>query len=210
MVYNIKNFLTEKSRPYYNKVQDILNTMQKTPGQQFQLYVFGGFLRDIICQYYNPDTKFSPKDIDVWIEYTDGKAVSLHRWGYYKSKEIIENLEQNHTVEKKVQSRVKSLYGLVRITVDSIQFDITTNINRRKDAPFYNLTDFTVNNLYMDMDGNIFKRIDGDWCPYTKNQIMLHIKHKKLVDMPFTYNDYICSDTFDSREFKMIQYGYRY
>jgi hypothetical protein len=92
---NIATYLTPESQPFFEHVMAIVKKMEeyyekidthKNPtGTVCNIYIFGGFIRDLITHYfkYQQDntTKFVEfKDIDLWFYYPDKK-----NYGYKNS-----------------------------------------------------------------------------------------------------------------------------
>ena len=232
---NINNFLTPKSKPFYDHIISIiekLNEYQKNAelphrnGAECDIVIFGGFIRDLILHYFeyqkNQDIEFiKPKDIDTWFHYIsihDNEyrkfSHSMTSWQRYLStiKKMIHEFSE-YDIKNQMGYTISydlSNYCVYTMEIDGINFDMCANINNYSGnafTTFKNLSDFTVNNLYIDTKGQLKKRID---CPdYTIDDCIEDIKNKKLhniyVDLGKEYG--VC---FDKRKKKMLDYGYTY
>lgn len=202
--YNITQFLNHKSSTYYNEVIDIIKEINSLNIEKNKpkIYIFGGFIREIISHYYSSDTEFIPsKDVDLWFDYKpQNDYISLNSW-IYRYRQILYNLNNKINITDAYRYNVFddiSKYGLLKLKFNNIDFDISTCINTC--SLFDTLSDYTVNNLYIDIDGNINTRINSI---YSVSDILLHIKKKELYKIS-TLND----ENIKNRTKKMLDYGY--
>jgi len=174
---NIKDFLTEETEKIYNEVIDIVKFLESVT--KININIFGGFIRDIICHYYNPTEEFKYSDIDIWLMHG---RISLNSWKY-RVENIVEKIKEKYSKIEEFGTycytfSARDNYGLLKIIINDIKFDISTNINY--DSLFNNLCDFSVNNLYINSDGEIFTRTE---TKYNVNETIVHVKEKKIYDI---------------------------
>ena len=216
MEYNVQTFLTEQTRPFYERVINIVKDLEEIT--HTKVVIFGGFIRNIIECYFNPSIVFKINDVDIW--FLNGH--SLTTWERSVT-HIYNQINICHNSSKKdfhhygiSEHRID--YGVIKMTIDDIKFDMCTRINGF--TTFDTLTDFVCNNLYIDINGNINIRVK---CEYPINDIIEQIKNKKLIAMLdkefietecLTYwnpNDkQFYEDKWKYREDKMLSYGYNY
>jgi hypothetical protein len=225
---NISTFLTENSTSYYRKVIDIINSLSQSTsiyydGKCPNIYIFGGFIRNLIEHYYLNDTYFStPNDIDIWFDYSDISYRRTHSYTSW-SKELtimLENIKNKYNLIEFVQPKIYGIhltYGLSTIKIDDITFDLCTKVNHF--STFNTLCDFTCNNLYIDLNGNLHKKID---CLYTIQDSIEHIKNKKLINIinqdiinklakkDEDENNELYNEYMKRRETKMLTMNYSY
>ncbi len=174
----MEQYLTPKSKPYFDKVNAIVKNISLI--LQHDIFIFGGFVRDLILHYFeytvNNNVEFiEPKDVDIWVSCDH----SMRSWNFamrnlYKKKDEI-NFTFMGGAGGGTPFSDREVYSLVKIIIDNINFDMTTDIN---DWSCYNdLCDFTVNNLSIDMNYNITQRTKTE---YTLDDIIIHIKDKQL------------------------------
>ncbi len=156
----MEQYLTPKSKPYFDKISAIVKNISNV--LKSDIFIFGGCVRDLIQHYFEYITDnevefIEPKDVDIWVS----DDHSMRSWdiamkNLYKRKDEIAP-ESNFTFMGGAGGGTpfsdREVYSLVKIIIDNINFDMTTNVN---DWSVYNdLSDFTVNNLSIDMNHNI-------------------------------------------------------
>ena len=234
---DITNFLTPKSKPFYDLVISIVEKLEeyqqkvdlwKIPdGLECNIVIFGGFIRDLILHYFeyqkDDNSEFNkPKDIDLWFHYKSPYDTQYHKfshsmtsWERYLS--ALKKIMRHHSeydVEDSLTGFIHSYeitdYCVLTMTIDNIRFDMCANINKYSGesfTTFKDLSDFTVNNLFIDTKGMMKKRIN--YANYTLDDCIDDIKHKKLHNIFIDPgNEY--GVRFDAREKKMLSYGYTY
>lgn len=179
MSHNINHFFNAQTSPLFYKIQRILYNFQLTEfdGITPDVYIYGGFVRDMIQHYYNPTEKFNFNNINIWLN------CAPYRHGYDSLYEFcdftFQQLQDDHDIIIKDVTYsnydITEQFNLVSFTIDSIKFNLCSDINMPN---FHNLCDFTVNNLFMDIYGNLFKRAK---CEFSIDEIIKHIKNKMLV-----------------------------
>jgi hypothetical protein len=225
---NIKQFLTPKSEIYYTKVMNIIEDMTRKElyqsvfiSEELNIYIYGGFIREIISHYFHPEDEFIPStDVDLWFSFYDSNkeeysypySIWVHRCG-----KLIKSLGETHDISKAdTSNKIKTdeTYSIYNINIDEIDFDF--NVKTSFYSSYKTISDFTVNSLTMDTNGNIFKRLP-EYCDFDINEIITHIKERKLIKMinpdaikvGYT-TEQIQTERFIKREQKMINYGYTY
>ena len=198
--YNISNYLnTNEAIEYHKKLQNLLKFIEEITG--CDVLVFGGYLRTVIQNFYLKEFK-EPNDIDIWLEVKNRCSYSLN--SYVKlldakfnfkylhipfdsatNKNNLEKCKEKYNISKiNLASFPRSSfgnnngpinYGLFRIEIDNIYFDIVTDLNVEPLTSFKRICDYTVNNLYFDSNGEINTRCESK---YTINDILHHIKEK--------------------------------
>jgi hypothetical protein len=222
-IINIKQFLTPKSEIYYTKVMNIIEDMTRKELYQsvfksieLNIYIYGGFIREIISHYFHPENEFIPSaDVDLWFSFYDSNK-SEYSYPYSiwvnNCSKLIKSLGETHDISKSVTSnkiKTTETYSIYNITIDEIDFDF--NVNTCFCSSYKTISDFTVNNLTMDTNGNIYKRIT-EYCDFDISEIITHIKEKKLIKMinPEMIKTEYTTCRFIKREQKMMNYGYTY
>ena len=237
---NINNFLTPKSKPFYDHIIGIIQKLNeyqqkvelwKLPDNlQCNIVIFGGFIRDLIRHYFeyqnNEDVEFiKPKDIDTWFHYKSPMDDEYHKFSHSMTSwirylralnEIMRynsEYDVNHYLSGYSFSVDITKYCVCTMEIDEINFDMCTDINNysgKAFTTFKNLSDFTVNNLYIDINGQLNKR--DDCSDYTLDICIDDIKNKKLHNIYIVPNEeeYSMINFFDKREKKMLEYGYVY
>ncbi len=186
---NIKDFLTPKSRPYFEYVNKLLCRMLKA-GQIPSAAVFGGYVLNLVEHAFaykaNPVTATytPPKDLDVWLKYDLHPTQATYTANSIRklfNKYITPYLKEAGYTSSWDTLRTHHLnYGVHNLRVDDeYQFDFVANMNGR--CQFDDLGDFSVNNLYYDVfTGRLGVRIATE---YTLDEILDHIKAKRLVPL---------------------------
>lgn len=237
MEYNIKLYLTEDTRPLYEKIINIIKELEDIT--HTRVVVFGGFVRRIFENYFNCQKEkdyesFTTPDVDIWFlngpcnknchlphtfwERPRGHSTSTWQ---YTSEKIFKELSKKHKVDNKEFIHLPNIkginYSVVSMTIDDIKFDMCTSIN--KFTTFDIISDFVCNNLYFDNTGKVFIRVK---CDYSIEEIIEQIKNKKLIDIInkdfFDYEFPSCwalnpnfyEEKWEYRKNKMFGYGYNY
>lgn len=215
---NINYYLTNNTKEIYKLIIDICKNIENISNSK--IYIFGGFIRNLIENYHNPESKFKFNDIDIWFYQSryDNLNNSFTRWKINVLRNIVPKLRNIYKISDQVicysSECPRELYGLYKVNINDINFDFSTNIN--SENQYKKLSDYTVNNLTMDTEGNLYTRIDTQ---YTIDNIIEHIKNKKLIKIinSNVIDDYIhyLNDNkeyyikkMNEREQKMINYGY--
>jgi hypothetical protein len=213
MSHNISQFFTAQTSPLFYKIQRILYKFQFTEFDRItpDVYIYGGFVRDMIQHYYNPTEQFNFNNVNVWLDCSPYRHNFESVYDFFDS--IFQQLQEDEDIiiEDMTYSYydISEKFNLANMTIDSIKFNFSTDISRPN---FDNLCDFTVNNLFMDIHGNMYKRSK---CEYSVNQIIQDIKHKKLVKI-FNeeyfnqINDYYKYQNYEDDEEYGEQYGEQY
>lgn len=224
---------------YYQKIQSILETIQghlqdafKMPDAQVKelkeqgkfmeewtgrfakssMIIFGGFVRDIIQGI--PANKLKEKDVDVLVE--EISNISHERLAY-----IVRYLKEYLTMYKSVDVDWDhnvffediSHYGLVKLKIDGIRFDLSFDVNCH--GRFDRMHDFACNSLFFDIpDGILATR----YRPLSVKECIDDIRNLRLRDMSkcteYAYNGYseksldIYRQQMIKRKRKMLSYGY--
>jgi hypothetical protein len=208
---SITAFLTDKSKPIYQKVIHIVEKIELV--LNCKVSIFGGFIRNIIEHYHKPSSEFKFNDVDIWI-FFDNKLI--------QSKQSFRNLINNGAY--KINSKAKysgdaletgsaSNYNSFKNDIEGIIFDFNCNYPNEPTLSYDFLTDFTVNNLSMEINGQLNMRIKVD---YTIENIIEHIKQKLLIEIQtidklkqFKYfNKDNLTEKLKLRTEKMLSYGY--
>jgi len=237
MAVNINSFLTDYSRPYYDKILNIIETIKASMREYYdikdniitpEVYIFGGFVRRLIEHYYDyqnslkSDTKINFTtnfDIDIWFDFSNWwrKYQSYFIW----SKEVkhiyskINDKYKNTKILSYPEFGSRLVYGLYTIYIEDIKFDMCTNINHFE--TFSTLCDFTCNNLYIDLNGNIYIKTKSsysiqDCFEHIKNKILINIINQNIINDMAEYSgdrNYY-TEKILYREQKMLNDGYRY
>jgi hypothetical protein len=180
--YNIQMFLNSQTRPFYEKVIQIIKDLENIT--HTNVVVFGGLVRRIIESYYDftcfeqtethltksSDKYFSIPDVDVWFlngpctkdcDYQHSWFNSFTTWERHANN-IFNSMSHFHKMTSK-EYPIYNLdsprinYGVVNMTIDDIKFDMCTNIN--KFTNFEKLSDYVCNNLYFDVNGKMNIRV---------------------------------------------------
>jgi hypothetical protein len=190
---NIKDYLTPKSRPYFEYVNKLLTRMLKSTNNKFaSAAVFGGYVLNLVehAFEYRSDpleaTYTPPKDLDVWLSYdaSQGRTeFSRNKISKIFEQNVIPYLEEaGHTTSwGTVQANHRLDYGVHNLIVDGeYRFDFTGNTYGN--SLFDDLGDFTVNNLFYDVyTGKMGTRVTSE---YTLRDIISdHIRNRKLVPL---------------------------
>ena len=224
---------------YYGEIQSILETIQKCLQDAFKMpdaqvkelkekgvfmeewtcrftkssmFIFGGFVRDIIQGI--PVDKLKEKDVDVFIE--EMSNISHERLAY-----IVRYLKEYLTMYKSVNVDWDynvfwddiSHYGLVKMKIDGIRFDLSFDVNAH--GRFSKMHDFACNSLFCDtQDGTLAAR----YRPLSVKECIDDIRNLRLRDMSkcteYAYNGYseksldIYRQQMIKRKRKMLSYGY--
>ena len=178
----MKQYLTPKSKPYFDKITSIVINISKI--LESEIFIYGGFVRDLIQHYFeynvNNEIEFiKPNDVDIWVSQKYSHKYSLRSWDYtirnlYNRKDELNITFMGGGSGSAFSDR--EVYSLVKIVIDNITFDMTTDINFW--SVYNDLSDFTVNNLSIDMNHNITQRTE---TKYTIDEIITHIKDKSIV-----------------------------
>ena len=193
------------------------------------IYIFGGFLRNIMEHHHSSAREFTPpKDVDIFIRFDElhVPTPSQTTWWQRFVPFFISTLSQKYKVCKlpaKHNSYSDYDYCLTSLIVDDIKFDITSHINdfHGKCPRFEELTDYTVNNLMLDTSGKLQTRVKLD--DYDLAISLEHIRIRQLVFINNEkvykwligmYNDEECKAAYDeymsARKTKMLSYGYTF
>lgn len=190
---NIKDYLTPKSRPYFEYINKLLTRMLKSANNKFtSVSVFGGYVLNLVEHAFeyrrNPmgATYTPPKDIDVWLRYYSregNRDYTRNKIAEIFKKNIIPYLEEaGHTTTwDSARANHRLDYGMHNLIVDGeYRFDFTGNMFGS--SMFDDLGDFTVNNLFYDAHtGKMDIRISSE---YTLHDIISdHIPNHKLVPL---------------------------
>lgn len=207
---NIKFFITEKSKPYYNKVINIVENFENfinesnppKPGYwslKTKCNIFGGFIRNIIEHYFEfqekPDSEFrTPKDIDVWFnkfhinENMERSYCHSETTWNRDIKLLVDKLNEKYYPTKHpiisypdICARIN--YGVKLVNIENIDFDLCTEINWFQ--TFNCLCDYTCNNLYIDIKGNLNYKTN---TKYSISDSIYHIQKRlliKITDLEF-------------------------
>lgn len=222
MSHTINQFFTTQTSPLFYKIQRILHKLQSTEfdGITTNAYIYGGFVRDMINNYYNPTEKFSfnninmNMNINVWLDCSPYRH-NFDSW-YEFCDSVFQQLQDDHDIiiENITYSNydITEQFNLVTLTIEGINFNFCTDINMPN---FHNLCDFTVNNLFMDIYGNLFKRAK---CEYSVSDIITHIKNKKLVNIfnqeyfnqVYDYYKYQNEDDDDGESYEIESLDYNF
>ena len=197
------------------------------PGFEYnncEIYIFGGYIRNIIEHYHSQAEVFiPPNDVDIFIRFDEQyvRTPSQTTWKRLFVPFIVQSLAINHTI---TYGKIKHNhygdydYGLARITIDGINFDITTHINdfQAYCPRFDELSDYTVNNLMIDTRGNLSTRVKID--QYGLQSCLEHIQQRQLVfinnetvfreRLSYDEDGSIFAKYMDDRKAKMLAYGY--
>jgi len=219
--WSIQQFITADSKPHFDKIMKIINGIRDIKFYEksgVKVCVFGGTVRNFIQHYITGEPFVEPKDLDIWLDYSDiyWRGHSFTSW-YFNVDTLLHQIAKNpeFTISKKhmvyPQFGMRETYGVHKINIDNIDIDICVDIN--KFSMFKTLSDYTVNNLYFDHTGQLFSRYE---CVYKINDSVEHIKDKKLVpifktntskDRGYHDNESI-TDMIERRHTKMVEYGY--
>ncbi len=190
---NIKDYLTPKSRPYFEYINKLLTRMLKSANNKFaSAAVFGGFVLNLVqhAYEYRSDpmgaTYTPPKDIDVWLSYDSSQGstqFTRNKLANVFEQNIIPYLEEaGHTTSWGAMRATHRLdYGVHNLIVDGeYRFDFTGNTYGN--SLFDDLGDFTVNNLFYDVyTGKMSTRVTSE---YTLRDIISdHIRNGKLIPL---------------------------
>ena len=70
---NILNYLDRNNQDLYNKVIEIVKTIERL--SFCNIFIYGGFVRDIIDNYYT-NNNLKPSDIDLWFNFEENRNIS--------------------------------------------------------------------------------------------------------------------------------------
>jgi hypothetical protein len=247
--YHLEMFLTEETKrtckPILQIIKDIsiiipklLETREYVNPSKCGVYVFGGFIRNII-QSYHKNNELTFNDINLFINlpilqvscFVIFKEIKilLTELGY---KEITLNFDE--TFDSSENLDYPNRYAIGKMTINDYYFDLITNVGRN---PFYHLHDFTCNNLIIDCTNEKYElmsryylNLPQNWIytgltpiEFSMNNIsvyncIIHIKEKRLVRLHDKYLRLIENIKYEIdsnriiqlqlREIKMIQKGY--
>ena len=62
----ILNYIKPNNQDLYNKIIEIVKTIENFA--QCEIYIYGGFIRNIIDNYYS-NNNLTPTDIDLWFNF---------------------------------------------------------------------------------------------------------------------------------------------
>lgn len=192
---NIQDYLTPKSRPYFEYVNKLLKQMLIAGNirdrDNKSAAVFGGYVLNLIehAFAYRADplqtTYTPPKDIDVWLRYDSCQGsteFNLTQMQRIFKQNIIPFLEESGHITSWDTLKPHQLnYSVHNLVVDGeYRFDFSGNTFGS--ASFSNIVDFTVNSLFYDVHtGKIGMRLTTE---YTLRDIISdHIRNRKLVPM---------------------------
>ena len=214
----ILNYIKPNNQDLYNKIIEIVKTIENFA--QCEIYIYGGFIRNIIDNYYS-NNNLTPTDIDLWFNFGENINISYNYWKE-KIEILLIQLRRVYQVENNYiffdMRDTRDKYGLCKIKINGIIFDFCTKINNEN--RFDILCDYTVNNLYIKTNGELYTRIN---TLFTLNEIINHIESKKLISIINQYliNSYIeldkhnnnyyhdyYHDLFEKRKNKMIEFRY--
>lgn len=214
------------SLPVHQKVLTVMASIDRACEVYFQsknikstVVTFGGYIRDTIAGKIQ--TIDSIVDIDTWIllskrpGYT---SLSLNGAKLFFIA-LTESLKENHTVACNVmalddQPNDTPNYGVLKMLIDGIRFDIGTDINYN--FSFAKLSDYTVNNLYMNLSGKINLRVPSQHgigeciCDIFERQLIRVIDPHASQTKWSRSNLPDLSGPCEQREAKMIAKGYHF
>lgn len=189
------------------------------------IYIFGGFLRNIMEHYYNQSAEFTiTNDVDIFIRFDGYYVRTPSQTSWYEDfiPFFMTAFGDEHTVSHPAvkHSRHRDYdYCLTRLVIDGIKFDITSHINdfHPKCPRFDELSDYTVNNLMTDTNGNLQTRVKIDDYDFpiclgdiqAKRLVFINNSKvfKKLIGS-YPDTDTIYQQYMEDRKQKMLGYGY--
>jgi len=190
---NIQDYLTPKSRPYFEYINKLLIRILTAGNIKLNksAAVFGGYVLNLVehAFAYRADphgaTYTPPKDMDVWLCYDSSQGpteFSKTKMQNLFERNIIPYLkESGHTTTWETLQKHRLNYGVHNLVVDGeYRFDFNGNVYGS--SSFGDLGDFTVNTLFYDVHtGKMSMRIASE---YTLRDIISdHIRNRKLVPM---------------------------
>lgn len=208
---HINEYLTCASKPHFDKIMSIvrfiktcfdeLDTKDVSHNKIKSIYVFGGFIRDLISHHFDGSDSFEiTGDVDVWLKFNHG-CISFSRREHMMKilyQQLIENKFNTKIIMRMDGLEPENMEYIAKgFLINGIKFDICANINNR--IQFRSLSDFSVNNLYINQDGNVHSRVK---TRFTVPQIIKHIKMKYLINI--TGGEEISTYRMD----KVIRKGY--
>ena len=198
------------SIPVHQKVLAIMASISRACDLYFEdknikakVVSFGGYIRDMIAGKIQ--LAESIVDVDTWILLSKRPGyTSLSLTGaklFFVA--LAENLKKDHTVACNVMVLDDQLhntpnYGVLKMLIDGIRFDIGTDINNN--FSFAKLSDYTVNNLYMDISGKINLRVPSS---HGVGECICDIYERQLIRVIDTH-------VSEQREAKMLEKGYHF
>jgi len=227
---NIKDYLTPKSRPYFEYVNKLLTRILKSANNKLvSSAVFGGYVLNLVEHAFeyrrNPmgATYTPPNDIDVWLNYDSSQGstqFTRNKLANVFKRNIIPYLEEAGHTTTWYSARANHIldYGVHNLVIDGeYRFDFTGNTYGS--SLFDELGDFTVNNLFYDVHtGKMSMRIASEYS--LLDIISDHIPNRKLVPMLRcdSLQSHICNlSDYDwyhnkmcQRETKTLTKGYKY
>jgi len=210
MEAKFKDYMSDDVQEYYIKtikpILEKLKTFVHTElDDEYQLIVFGGFIRDVINKI--DIGELMKKDIDVFINTGNISEYIAHN--------IIEQLSCKDILGKYFDNvgitviddiypgyyspQYPEIIGRVVLKIDDINFDISINDN---DGEHRQNTDYLCNAVGYNVENEIM------YCrhqKYTLDMCIYDIKHKQLTAISV-----FDLDDWKNREEKMKKYGYQY